>query len=138
MDKEEGFCTFKGYDFKGEDGMTVAQEDYLEMIFRNAGEDGSVRLGVLARQINVSVPSASRMVHSMSTDGFVTFEKYGLIYLTEKGRETGAYLLRRHEIIDSFLSRINGTENETRQTELIEHFLDKRTVENISIFLSQV
>ena len=41
MDKEEGFCTFKGYDFKGEDGMTVAQEDYLEALRQKL----SVKLG---------------------------------------------------------------------------------------------
>ena len=30
---------------------------------------------------------------------------------------------------------MNSSESELRQTELIEHFLDRRTVENISRFL---
>lgn len=44
------------------------------MICRNCPQSGSVRLGVLARKINVSESSASKMVHKLSETGLVTFE----------------------------------------------------------------
>lgn len=105
------------------------------MICRNCPQSGSVRLGVLARKINVSESSASKMVHKLSETGLVTFEKYGTIYLTKRGRRIGEYLIFRHDVIESLLRRMNSSESELRQTELIEHFLDRRTVENISRFL---
>ena len=93
------------------------------------------RLGVLARKINVGESSASKMVHKLSKTGLVKFEKYGTIYLTPRGRETGEYLVFRHDVIESLLRLINGSGSELHQTELIEHFLDRRTVENIFRFL---
>ena len=75
------------------------------------------------------------MVHKLSETGLVTFEKYGTIYLTKRGREIGEYLIFRHDVIESLLRRMNSSESELRQTELIEHFLDRRTIENISRFL---
>ena len=127
MDGGEKFFTFNGSEYRGEYGLTASQEDYLEMICRNCPQSGSVRLGVLARKINVSESSASKMVHKLSETGLVTFEKYG--------RRIGEYLIFRHDVIESLLCRMNSSESELRQTELIEHFLDRRTVENISRFL---
>ena len=79
MDGGEKFFTFNGSEYRGEYGLTASQEDYLEMICRNCPQSGSVRLGVLARKINVSESSASKMVHKLSETGLVTFEKYGTI-----------------------------------------------------------
>ena len=47
----------------------------------------------------------------------------------------GSYLIRRHELVNSLLCRINGTENELEEVEKIEHFLSPRTVKNIEGFL---
>ena len=74
MDGGEKFFTFNGSEYRGEYGLTASQEDYLEMICRNCPQSGSVRLGVLARKINVSESSASKMVHKLSETGLVTFE----------------------------------------------------------------
>ena len=76
VDGGEKFFTFNGSEYRGEYGLTASQEDYLEMICRNCPQSGSVRLGVLARKINVSESSASKMVHKLSETGLVTFEKY--------------------------------------------------------------
>ena len=101
MDGGEKFFTFNGSEYRGEYGLTASQEDYLEMICRNCPQSGSVRLGVLARKINVSESSASKMVHKLSETGLVTFEKYGTIYLTKRGRGIGEYLIFRHDVIES-------------------------------------
>ena len=135
VNNEKNFFTFNGSEYRGEYGLTASQEDYLEMIFRNCPKSGTVRLVMLAKKINVSESSASRMVHKLSETGLVTFEKYGTIYLTRRGRKIGEYLVYRHEVIEKLLCRINSSESELRQTELIEHFLDSRTVKNISEFL---
>lgn len=135
MDGGEKFFTFNGGEYRGESGLTASQEDYLEMICQNCPPSGTVRLGVLARKINVGESSASKMVHKLSKTGLVKFEKYGTIYLTPRGRETGEYLVFRHDVIESLLRLINGSGSELHQTELIEHFLDRRTVENIFRFL---
>jgi Mn-dependent DtxR family transcriptional regulator len=84
--------------------------------------------------------SASKMVLSTSRSvmGLVNFEKYGLISLTPNGKELGEYLLFRHNIVHKFLCLINSSTNELKQTELIEHLLDKRTVKNIEALINEL
>ena len=71
------------------------------------------------------------MVNNLKHLGYVTFEKYGYIKLTEEGSKTGAYLLYRHEVLHDFLCLLNNSENELEQVEKIEHFLNEKTIKNI-------
>jgi Mn-dependent DtxR family transcriptional regulator len=75
------------------------------------------------------------MAAKLKESGMVNFEPYGIITLTDKGRELGEYLLRRHEIVSRFFCRVNDTESELELAEKIEHYLDRRTVENMERLL---
>lgn len=118
--------------------LTPAAEDYLEMICRLSGvvseEQGRespvtrpVRIGELAEKLRVSPSSASRMAQSMALWGYVDFRRYGYITVTEKGKERGAYLLRRHAVVREFLESLTG-EDALVETERIEHHLSENTV----------
>jgi Mn-dependent DtxR family transcriptional regulator len=104
-------------------------EDYLEMIFRMSV--GEVRVNELAKNLNVRPSSASKMVDNLRAGGYIDFEKYGVIVLTEKGKQAGEYLLHRHEILHEFLCLINNSDNELEQVEKIEHFINENTLLNI-------
>ena len=67
------------------------------------------------------------MISKLAVLGFLEYDRYEIILLTEKGRETGAYLLRRHDTVESFLKMI-GCQNPLEETELIEHSLSASTV----------
>lgn len=112
-------------------------EDYLEMICRLSGQEDSLRMGELARHLNVKPSSASKMVAHLKSEGHVEFEKYGRIRLTEKGREAGDYLLYRHEVLHRFLCFLNQSDNEVTQVEQIEHFLNETTIYHLARFLEE-
>ena len=61
----------------------------------------------------------------------MTYAHYEKIRLTEDGRKLGEYLLYRHNVVYRFLCLLNGDEDQLQQTERIEHFLDRRTVDNL-------
>ena len=122
-----GFYTDSGY-ARQNSGMTPAAEDYLEMICR-LSEKGPVRIRELSECLHVSPSSASRMAQQMSISGYVDFKRYGYITLTESGAKTGEYLLRRHRVVKCFLEQLKDTEDELTETERIEHYLSKETVE---------
>lgn len=105
-------------------------EDYLEMIYRNCGHNGGMRINDLANRLNVNASSATKMVQKLGALGFVDYEKYGDIELTESGRAFGEYLLRRHRVIADFLTLI-GTKDALLETELIEHNVSPATLDNI-------
>jgi Mn-dependent DtxR family transcriptional regulator len=131
MDKKEDFYTFKGYELAEGTEITSSMEDYLEMICRMLKTQEYVRISVLAEKLHVKPSSASKMVNNLKILGLVTFEKYGYIKLTEKGTVIGEYLLYRHDVIHEFLCLVNSSESELEQVEKIEHFLDKKTIENL-------
>lgn len=112
--------------------LTPAAEDYLEMIYRLSGEVGvpsPVRICDLASRLHVSPSSASRMAQSMAVWGYIDFKRYGYITMTEKGCEMGKYLIRRHRIVFEFLGWLRGEDDVLVETERIEHYLSRKTVE---------
>ena len=60
--------------------------------------------------------------------------KYGIIILTEKGKNAGEFLYKRHNIIENCLQFIGGGENPLIETELIEHYISPKTLSNIELF----
>lgn len=131
MKQTDGFYTIKGYALQTAGELTSAMEDYLEMIARIHKEGRRVRVRELSGRLHVKASSATKMVQQLVLTGFLEAEKYGDIVLTEKGLETGHYLLHRHDVVHRFLCLLNHSDNELEQVEKIEHFLDKRTIENL-------
>jgi len=131
MSDDSVFYTLKGYQMNDGAQITSSMEDYLEMICRLAKTQEVVRINELSDRLHVRPSSASKMVNNLKNSGLVSFEKYGYIKPTAKGLAVGEYLLYRHNVLSEFLCLINHSENETEQVEKIEHFLDKKTVDNI-------
>lgn len=131
MGKKDEFYTLKGYQINESGTLTTAMEDYLEMICRIAEENQTVRAGDLSKNLHVKPPSVTKMIQQLSRSGYIDAEKYGLIRLTEKGREAGQYLLYRHEVIRKFLCTLNKSLDQLEQVEKMEHFLDRTTVKNL-------
>lgn len=134
MKDNREFHTVRGYQLmeqkKGE--LTPAMEDYLEMIYRGSLEEGYLRINKLALELNVQASSATKMVQKLTGFGLINYQKYGVIMLTDKGRQIGEFLLNRHRIIETFLKSI-GIHNILAETELIEHNISLHTLQTIDL-----
>lgn len=132
------FYTARGYELLDKDSsqLTPSMEDYLEMTYRFTLDKPYTRISDLAAALNVQPPSVTSMIKKLAEMDWVTYEKYGLVVLTAKGREMGAYLLERHSIIEEFLTLIGVKSNMVlEQTEKIEHYLNCETVQSIKRLL---
>ena len=134
--EEQKFHTVRGYQLleKTRKLLTPAMEDYLEMIYRNSLAEGYMRINTLAELLNVAAPSATRMVQKLNKLGLLNYKRYGIILLTEHGKEIGKFLLQRHHIIESFLQKLGVVESLLIETELIEHSISITTLQRISDF----
>jgi Mn-dependent DtxR family transcriptional regulator len=135
--KEKEFYTVRGYErLRQEDKpVTPTMEDYLEMVYRLSKNRGFTRIGDLAGALHVQPPSASKMVQKLSEASFLNYEKYGVLELTEQGRELGEYLVERHETVERFLRFIGADRNILEETEKIEHNLSMDTVKQIMLLV---
>ena len=78
-------------------------EDYLEEIKRLEEDGERITATVLARTLEVSLPSASEMLKRLAGEGYLTREKGGAILLTSEGRRLAHTILRRHRLIECLL-----------------------------------
>lgn len=135
MDNKD-FYTFSEYMKKEDNMMSASMEDYLEMIYRLSRENGFTRIHELSDALNVQPPSATKMVQRLSELKMLNYEKYGVIVLQDKGKETGSMLLDRHNTIEKFL-RILGVDEDSvlEQTEKIEHTISRNTLLRFKNFI---
>ncbi|MGB4668364.1 MAG: transcriptional regulator MntR [bacterium] len=121
----EEFHTFRGYTLAqfARDDLSASMEDYLEMIYRLSRGQGQIRVNDLARALNVQPPSVTKMVKKLAGKGFLEYERYGVIQLTDTGREMGRYLLDRHNMLEEFLRLIGVKRRLLENVERIEHNL---------------
>ncbi|MDQ7092612.1 iron dependent repressor, metal binding and dimerization domain protein [Desulfosporosinus sp. PR] len=134
--KNSDFRTVRGYQLANqqEGQLTPAQEDYLEMAYRLCLENDYTRVGKLSELLNVKPSSASKMIFKLANLGYLKYDRYEIIQLTDSGRNIGKYLLNRHETVESFL-RLIGNSNPLEETELIEHSLSSSTVSDLNNLL---
>ena len=132
------FYTMKGYELAADTQITTAMEDYLEMLCRLQREGRPLRVNVLAESLHVRPSSASKMLGNLKGLGYIDFQKYGAVEVTEKGLREGEYLLHRHQVLHRFFCAVNGTEDELEQVEKIEHFMNRETVNNLEQLLARM
>ncbi len=81
-------------------------EEYLELLVRYAKGGRRPKVKGLAKDLRVSPASVSEMLGKLSARGFVEYERYGEIRLTGKGEKIGQSVLRKHYLIERFLSMV--------------------------------
>ena len=129
-----GFRTSRGYEMlsQQEGALTSSMEDYLEMIYRECSESGYSRVGKVSEMLHVKPSSASKMIFKLADMGYLKYDRYEIIQLTETGKQAGAALLHRHTVIAEFL-QLADSPNILEETELIEHSLSAATVANLQL-----
>ena len=136
--KESDFYTLKGYSIKDNNIITIAMEDYLEMIYRNTIDKEYITVKELSTLLNVKPSSVSKMCNKLNTLNLVDFKKYGHVSLTKCGKDKGKYLLYRHNLVEKLLKIINGNDFKLEQVEKIEHFIDDITLINLENYIKNI
>jgi Mn-dependent DtxR family transcriptional regulator len=108
---------------------TTAVQDYLEQIHQLIEAKGYARAVEIAANLGVSQASVSAMIQRMDAEGFVIYEKYRGIILTDKGREIARHIIERHEVLTRLLRRF-GIDEETiyNDVEGMEHHISSQTL----------
>jgi Mn-dependent DtxR family transcriptional regulator len=104
-------------------------EDYLERIHELIEEKGYARVVDIALSLDVKQASVTSMVQKLGELGYLNYEKYRGLILTEKGRAVACLIQQRHETLSRFFSLL-GLDEETQRHDIegIEHHLSPATV----------
>jgi Mn-dependent DtxR family transcriptional regulator len=105
-------------------------EDYLERIHELIEEKGYARVVDIASSLKVKQASVTSMVQKLGELGYLNYEKYRGLILTDKGRAVARRIQTRHETLSRFFSLFGlDAETQRRDIEGIEHHLSPATVE---------
>src|ERR1043165_6601299 len=104
-------------------------EDYLERIHELIEEKGYARVVDIASSLKVKQASVTSMVQKLGESGYLNYEKYRGLILTDKGRAVATRIQKRHETLSRFFS-LFGLDEETQREDIegIEHHLSPETV----------
>ncbi len=105
-------------------------EDYLERIHELIEEKGYARVVDIASSLKVKQASVTSMVQKLGESGYLNYEKYRGLILTDKGREIARKIQERHETLSRFFS-LFGLDPETQRLDIegIEHHLSPETLD---------
>ena len=91
----------------------------------------------ISRYMNVSAPSVTKMLKKLDAEGFLEYEKYYGINLTEKGQKIADMIKQKHGILLEFFEILGiGKEIANQDAEGIEHHLNPKTIRQIRKFVT--
>ncbi len=82
---------------------SISKENYLKTIFLNIDANGEITSSTVGKKMKVSIPTVNNMAKKLHKLGWVSYEKYKPLKLTEAGRKKAAFILRKHRIAEIFL-----------------------------------
>jgi len=107
---------------------TVAEEEYLQMLFW-LFEAGLPMTGAnLARAMQLSAPTVHEMLGRLERDGYVTRGEDKVIAFTDDGRRHAEEITSRHRLIERFLTDVVGVpwDDVHEEAERMEHAMSPR------------
>jgi len=109
-------------------GGTVAEQEYLEMLFW-LFEAGLPMTGAnLARAMQLSAPTVHEMLGRLERDGYIARNAERMIEFTESGRRHAEEIVSRHRMIERFLTDVVGVpwDDVHEEAEQLEHAMTPR------------
>jgi DtxR family Mn-dependent transcriptional regulator len=88
--------------------LTAPAEDYLKVIYEIERSGAAAGTNDIAGQLEIAPASVSGMIRRLANQGLVKHERYHGVRLTPAGRSAALRTLRRHRILECYLTQILG------------------------------
>lgn len=116
--------------------LSPSLEDYLEEVYRFSVTQDVVRVSDISHKLNFALPSVSKALGKLRARGYITYQKYGFIGLTDKGRQMGSYLVERNQVLQEFLVLLRTSCDVAAEAEAMEHYLSRETIDSIQVMMA--
>lgn len=115
--------------------LSQSLEDYLETIYNKIQENSRVKAIDISRELGVSRASVTEALNRLAEKGFINYEKYGSVLITDIGVEKAKQIVSLHKELTEFFINlgIDNTEAETTACK-IEHIVSDKIKERVLAF----
>jgi len=120
--------------------ISQAEENYLKVLFHLTDEIADkteAGTNELAEALDVTPATVNNMLKKLREKNLVSYEKYGKISLTPKGRKYAIQIVRKHRLWETFLyEKLNFAWDEVHEVaEQLEHIQSVKLIEQLERFL---
>ena len=114
-------------------------EDYAELVYDLQKGKKRVHTNDVASALNINPASVTEIFQKLSDEGYIDYEKYGGVTLTEKGKRVARETKKRHETLKEFLLLL-GIDKKIAEEDAceMEHILHPSTMDMIVKFVEVV
>lgn len=139
LDKDNRLEAIRFANSVKKEDRTDRMEDYLEVIYELIQEKGYATTVDISSYLNVSSPSVTKMMQKLDETGYLKYEKYRGIKLTNEGIRIARNIRNRHGLLAEFFMII-GIDEETanNDAEGIEHHLHPETMKKLEEFINEL
>src|SRR5262245_23844196 len=118
---------------------TQAVQDYLKAIHSLGGADRMVSPVDVAARLRVRAPSVTGMLKRLADAGWIEYESGRGARLTEPGIVEARRVIRRHRLVELFLTRVLGLDwsEVDAEAERLEHAISPRLEQAIAAHLGE-
>lgn len=120
--------------------ISKALEEYLKTIYVLKKQNENVRVTDIANSMNCSKPSVNKAINILKDNGYLNYESYGTIEMTEKGENLAKKILETYDIVYLFLKDVLGLENKEaeREAEKIKLSMNDNTINSLAKYIHKV
>lgn len=117
--------------------ITKRTDEYLKTMYILNKNKGEIRVTDIANKMNCSKPSVTKQLNILSKEGFIIYESYGKIELTDLGIERAQKILEEDDIIYLLLSEVIGINNDhlNEDAAKIKGVISNDTLESITNYV---
>ena len=114
--------------------LTRSVEDYLKVIYHLSNQGGFASTSDIAAMLEVAAPSVSGMVKRLSETGLIEHVPYRGVQLTPQGRRAALRMIRRHRILELYLTQQLGYDwgGVHAEAERLEHAVSDELIERMA------
>ncbi len=103
------------------------REDYLISILRLTEGERAAKTTELASFMGISPASVTEMLKILAAEGYVEYEKYKGVILTESGLNYARQIRKKHHVMENFLMNVLNVDHQTAHEEAckMEHAISE-------------
>ena len=116
--------------------LSARVEDYLRSIYDVTESKGYARIKDLSKEMSLKPSTIVGMMRKLKQCGLISYEKYGEIRLTPRGKAVTIELKKRRDTFEKFLEIILvPKEIAAKDAHILEHELEPQTIQQFKRFV---
>ena len=124
---------------KGEIMISKSTEEYLKTMYVLIKQKGIIRVTDIANKMNCSKPSVTKQLGILKENGYIVYETYGEIKLTDEGVKLATRALADYDIIYILLHDVIGIKDKSAESDAskIKNVISDETLRGISEYINE-